>query len=69
MSLLNKIESIIQNFSQENRKVHRRKSGIVWGTLKDSKGITPLFFISKPKMVSQEDFEDILSKLQITILK
>lgn len=49
MSLLNKIESIILNFSQENRKVHRRKSGIVWGTLKDSKGITPLFLFLNQK--------------------
>ena len=68
MSILDKIRSIGFTFSPEQRKVFRRKSGIVWGNLSESNASFPLLYISKPKNISEEDFEEILSRLELNIM-
>ena len=43
------------------------KSGILWGHLKEENSCMPLLYISKPRSISQEDFEYILDRLQISL--
>lgn len=64
MSVLNEIESI--EFDRNRTKIFGIKSGILWGHRKEG-GTFPLLYISKPKHIPQEDFEEILSKLEIHI--
>ena len=66
MSVLNEIRAI--EYDRNRTKLFGIKSGIVWGHRKEG-GSFPLLYISKPKHVSQEDFEEILNKLDISIRK
>lgn len=65
MSMLDKIESI--EFNDNKNKIFNIKSGILWGI--NGNTCFPLVYISKPKSVSQDDFEDILSRIDIDIHK
>jgi len=67
MSILEKIKSI--EYDRNQNHVFGIKSGILWGHAKDRNGSFPLLYISKPRSISQEDFEEILNKLDINILK
>lgn len=64
MSALDGIRSI--EYDRNRTKLFGIKSGIVWGHKKEG-GSFPLLYISKPKHVSQADFEEILNKLDISI--
>lgn len=64
MSVLNEIRAI--EYDRNRTKLFGIKSGIVWGHHKEG-GSFPLLYISKPKHVSQADFEEILNKLDISI--
>jgi hypothetical protein len=45
------------------------KSGIVWGNSKHSNSCYPILYISKPKNISQEDYEILLNSLRIEFVK
>ena len=64
MSLIKELISF--EFDENRNKTFGIKSGIVWGRTNDS-GLSPILYISKPKHISKEDFDILLSKLDITI--
>lgn len=43
------------------------KSAILWGNSKKNGSTSPLLYISKPKWVSREDFEFLLTKLTVLL--
>ena len=63
MNIFDKIRAF--EYDENRTKIFRIKSGIVWGHSKDTNGSFPLLYITKPKNISQEDFELLLSKLDI----
>ena len=65
MSILDTIKSF--EFDTNRNKIFGIKSGIVWGRSNKIHGSFPMLYISKPKHISQEDFELLLSKLDIYI--
>jgi len=65
MDILDKIKSF--EYDQNRKFIFGIKSGIVWGYSKDTNGIFPILYISKPKSISKEDFDLLLSKIDITI--
>jgi hypothetical protein len=65
MSILDTIKSV--EFDTNRNKIFGIKSGIVWGHSNKTNGIFPMLYISKPKHISKEDFELLLSKLDISI--
>ena len=67
MSILDKIKSF--EYDKNRNAIFGIKSAIIWGNMKDKNEMTPILYISKPKSISQEDFEIILDKLNIQIRK
>ena len=65
-TILDKIKSF--EFDKNRRKIFGIKSAIIWGHSKDTNGIFPMLYISKPKHVSQEDYELLLENLEIDII-
>lgn len=65
MSISDGIRSF--EFDRNKKRVFGIKSAIVWGHSKDCNESSPLFYISRPKHVSQEDFDFILDHLDITL--
>ena len=63
MNIFDKIRAF--EYDENRTKIFRIKSGIVWGYSKDTNGCFPMLYITKPKNISQEDFELLLSKLDI----
>lgn len=61
----------IRSFEYDkNRKgIFGIKSGIVWGHSNKTNGGFPMLYISKPKNVSQEDFELLLDNIHISLTK
>lgn len=61
----------IRSFEYDkNRKgIFGIKSGIVWGYSNKTNGVFPMLYISKPKNVSQEDFELLLDNIHISLTK
>jgi hypothetical protein len=66
-NILERIRSF--EFDKNKNKILGIKSAIVWGNSSETNSTFPLFYISKPKSVSQEDFELLLDKIDITIRK
>jgi hypothetical protein len=67
MNILDTIRSF--EFDKNRNKIFGIKSGIVWGHSNKTNGTFPLLYISKPKHISQEDFELLLDKIDIGIRK
>jgi len=65
MSIFNKIKSF--EFDRNRQHLFGIKSGIVWGN--GEKGTSPILYISKPKHISQEDFEELLNSIDIQFIK
>lgn len=65
MSILKTIRSI--EFDKNKKKIFGIKSAILWGHSNKSNSCSPLIYITKPKHVTQEDFDEILEKLDINI--
>lgn len=64
---MNIIEQLKLIYFDRNRcKKFGIKSGILWG-YKENNSCFPLLYISKPKHISQEDFEILLDKIDINI--
>jgi len=70
MSKKNILESIKSFSYDKNRSaMFGIKSAIVWGNSNETNGIFPMLYISKPKHISQSDYELLLNKLDISIRK
>ncbi len=67
MSILDRIKSF--EYDKNRKKIFGIKSAIVWGNLNDKNVTVPLFYISKPKHLSNEDFEVILESIEISLTK
>jgi hypothetical protein len=67
MSIFDDIRAI--EFDRNRDKIFRIKSGILWGHSKHTNGSFPLLYISKPKNISQADFELLLDNIDITMRK
>lgn len=65
MDILKKIRSF--EYDKNRKTIFGIKSAIVWGHSKDTNGSFPMLYISKPKNISQADFELLLDKLDIGI--
>jgi len=63
MSILSTIESF--EYDKNREWYFGRKSAIVWGRFMNEQ--FPLFYITKPKNISEDDFNEILDCLDITI--
>lgn len=66
MSVFNKLVSF--SFDKNRNKIFGIKSGIVWGRSKKG-GSSPILYISKPKHISQEDYEELLDHLNLYFSK
>ena len=65
MSIIDKIRSI--EYDKNRTKIFGIKSAILWGHSKDTNGIFPLLYISKPKGITLEEYEDLLDRLEINL--
>ena len=65
-NILDTIKSI--EFDKNRSNIFGIKSGILWGHSNKSNSSSPLLYISKPKSISQEDFEKLLDCLEINII-
>lgn len=65
--ILDEIRSV--EYDKNRKAIFGIKSGIVWGHSNTTNGCYPLLYISKPKHIKQKDFEILLDKLEINILK
>lgn len=65
MNILEQIRSF--EFDKNRKKLFGIKSGIVWGHSKTTNGSFPMLYISKPKGISQSDFELLLDSLDIKL--
>jgi hypothetical protein len=66
-NILERIRSF--EYDKNRNKIFGIKSAIVWGHSNETNSIFPLVYISKPRSISQEDFELLLDKIDITIRK
>jgi len=64
-NILEKISSF--EYDKNRNKIFGIKSAIIWGHSKDTNSSFPMIYISKPKSVSQADFELLLDKIDIAI--
>jgi hypothetical protein len=64
MSILDTLRSF--EFDRNKKRIFGIKSAIVWGHSKTSNSSSPLLYISKPKHVSQKDFDFMLEHLDLT---
>jgi len=65
MSIFHEIRAI--EFDRNTNHQFGVKSAILWGHSKHTNGAFPILYISKPKHISQDDFDYILNKLDIKI--
>lgn len=63
MDILEDIKSI--EFDRNRTHVFGIKSGILWANSKKTNGMYPILYISKPKSISQNDFEILLDSIEI----
>ena len=66
-NILDDIRAI--EYDKNHRKLFGIKSAIVWGFSKHTNSCSPLLYISKPKHISQKDYEFLLDKLIIDMQK
>lgn len=63
MSIFDKIESI--EFDKNKEKAFGIKSAIVWGHSKSENSCSPILYISKPKWISQDEFNELLDSIEM----
>lgn len=66
MGVFDEIKSF--EFDRNRNKIFGIKSGIVWGHSKDKNYIFPLLYISKPKHITEEQFNELLDSIEINFL-
>lgn len=67
MAITDNIKSI--EYDRNRRHIFGIKSAILWGFSKHSNSCFPLLYISKPRSISQEDFDYLLDHLEIKLHK
>ena len=67
MSIFKDLKSF--EFSTNKEHAFGVKSGIVWGNSNKSNCVYPLLYISKPKGISEEDYNELLDSLEIAFIK
>jgi len=67
MNIFDKIEAI--TFDPNKAQLFGVKSAILWGHSNETNSMFPLVYISKPKNISQEDFDLIIKGIEIKLLK
>jgi len=65
MSIFDKLKSF--EFDKNKNKIYGIKSAIIWGNTET--GTSPILYISKPKHVSQEDYNELLNSIDIQFIK
>jgi len=65
MSIFDRLKSF--EFDKNKNKIYGLKSAIIWGN--DERGTSPILYISKPKHVSLEDYNELLNSIDIQFLK
>lgn len=63
MSIFNKLRSF--SFDKNEKHIFGIKSAIVWGHSNISNSESPILYISKPKHISQEEYEELLDSIDI----
>ena len=66
MSIFDEIKSV--EFDRNRNKIFGIKSGIVWGHSKDKNSSFPLLYISKPKHITEEQFNELLDSIEINFI-
>lgn len=66
MSIFDEIKSF--EFDRNRNKIFGIKSGIVWGHSKNSNSSFPLLYISKPKHITEEQFNKLLDSIEINFI-
>jgi hypothetical protein len=61
----------IKSYEVDTNREHKYgiKSAIVWGHSRDTNSVFPLLYLTKPKGMTQEDYEYLLKKINILIEK
>ena len=67
MSFLEQFDTITLETWIHNRKTFNRKSGILWGNKWNVWWV--ILYLYKPRKMKQEDFEEILDKINISFKK
>ena len=67
MSRFDNLRSL--EFDRNRKQIFGVKSGIVWGHSNKTNGMYPILYISKPKNISQEDYEKLLDCIEIQFIK
>ena len=67
MGILSTVKSVY--FDRNEDKIFGIKSGILWGYSNRNNSMFPLLYFSKPKSVTEDDFKEILSRLEINMLE
>lgn len=65
MTIIAKLRSI--EYDKNRTKIFGLKSAILWGHFKEDSNTMPLLYISKPKHITQEEYEDLLDRLEINL--
>lgn len=66
MSIFDGIRSF--EFDRNEKHVFGLKSGVIWGHSNKTNGSYPLLYISKPKSITQEEYEELLECIDIQFL-
>lgn len=67
MSIFDNLRSF--EFDRNRKQIFGVKSGIVWGHSNKTNGMYPILYISKPRNISQEDYEELLNCIDIQFIK
>jgi len=65
MSIFDRIK--VFDFDKNRRGVFGIKSAIIWGHCRRPKSIFPVLYISKPRSISPEEFEELLDGIEIVL--
>jgi hypothetical protein len=65
MTIIDRIKSF--EFDRNRNNVFGIKAAIVWARTEEGFTLYPLLYISKPRWITQKDYDDILDRLQLSI--
>ncbi len=58
--------SISKKSREQNKKLFRTSNGILWADQNGRNQYYPILYLKKPKYLSEEEFQKLLDKLEIT---
>ncbi len=58
--------SISKKSREQNKKLFRTSNGILWADQNGDHAYYPILYLKKPKHLSDEEFQKLLDKLEIT---